>query len=268
MPSLIIIHDGDNTLWDTNSVFRRAQLTMLEGLGLLQDPRSGPSMLLALREIDREIWTKTGKFEYDPILLALELAHRLGNMPHDVAAQSETVKAAYSGYLRASRQIPRLLPHARSYLEWLKAKRTQHPAMLISVLFTEGDPVRLQQIVQRHGFLPDGDAVDMVYMQRKTEEGFRDAIEKGKLLLRQDAQLHPKVIVVGDSLERDIALGNAVGAVTIYKPAGFHGRELAVAQRFNPTFTISSLAQLPRIITTYLTSNEHIEIPPMQRHNV
>jgi FMN phosphatase YigB (HAD superfamily) len=69
----VLIFDADNTLWDTDSVFRSAQLSLLRTLQkfhLLSDPEEH---LSTLRTIDRELFEQMGRFEYDFKVLSIAL---------------------------------------------------------------------------------------------------------------------------------------------------------------------------------------------------
>ena len=55
-------------------------------------------------------------------------------------------------------------------------------------------------------------------------------------------------ILIGDSLQRDIKLGNQTGCITIYKPSAFKGIEIPTSPVEQPCFTIMSLDELPAIL--------------------
>src|SRR5690349_5120340 len=69
----VLVFDADNTLWDTDSVFRAAQLAVLSTLaeaGIISDPYS---QLGTLRTVDQELIRQLGRAEYDFSLLPTAL---------------------------------------------------------------------------------------------------------------------------------------------------------------------------------------------------
>src|SRR2546428_7148563 len=76
----VVIFDGDNTLWDTNMVFTRAQKSILNGLAKCGYPTDPDRDFALLRRIDDSLVRACGKHEYDPSLLAYNLLqHFKGN---------------------------------------------------------------------------------------------------------------------------------------------------------------------------------------------
>ena len=68
----IIVFDADNTLWDTDGVFKNAQKALLQKLAdadLLADPDSEISKL---RAVDRQLFARMGRFEYNFKALVLD----------------------------------------------------------------------------------------------------------------------------------------------------------------------------------------------------
>ena len=74
----VIVFDADNTLWDTNAVFRTAQLELLrvfEKHGLVT---SAEEELSTLRQIDQQLMSSLGNFEYDFVNLSRALDYYYG----------------------------------------------------------------------------------------------------------------------------------------------------------------------------------------------
>src|SRR4051794_25138629 len=69
----VIVFDADNTLWDTDGVFRSAQIAMLQTLGKAGLPVSPESHFGTLRAVDQEIMSSVTQAEYDFRLLAFAL---------------------------------------------------------------------------------------------------------------------------------------------------------------------------------------------------
>lgn len=250
---IVLLLDADNTLWDTNAVFAKAQYA---GIDILE--QHGVSLsysgLQRLREVDSYLIDELGTFEYDFDHLMQALILWVKGYEPRVAAQSishgeailtekETSVARYAAdALRTtlSNDIPPLLPGASSLLAWLSTQRSQPDRKIASFLVSEGDEGRLLRTVAHHGLDDGGDYFDGVrVVPSKTDESFRKIAAEGRALLRDD---NARVICIGDSLRRDIAPANAIGAITIYKPAGFMGHESPGGPDDTPTHTVQSLA--------------------------
>ena len=55
-------------------------------------------------------------------------------------------------------------------------------------------------------------------------------------------------VLIGDSLHRDIKLGNQAGFITIYKPSPFKGDEKPLGADEHPDYTIAMLSELPAVL--------------------
>src|SRR5689334_17438900 len=66
----VVVFDADNTLWDTNAVFRDAQLELLRVFEKHRLITSAEAELGTLRQIDRALIRRSGHFEYDFTALA------------------------------------------------------------------------------------------------------------------------------------------------------------------------------------------------------
>src|SRR5438552_6674031 len=119
----VVVFDADNTLWDTNAVFRQAQLCLLGEMskaGLLTDSEAE---LDTLRTLDRELVSQLGRFEYDFRLLSAAAAHYYSErvtIRNAVRSAMETAKgsncsnastvidSAFSAYEYALKGLPPL----------------------------------------------------------------------------------------------------------------------------------------------------------------
>jgi len=145
----VLIFDADNTLWDTDGVFRSAQLKLLQVLseaGFLSDPEAQIEML---RAIDRELIDRLGHAEYDFALLALAMMHfysqelTVQEAVHEAltcAEYTETylaavAKEAHLAFEEGLKECPRLYPDADAVLSLIRASRS-----FVTILFSEGNP--------------------------------------------------------------------------------------------------------------------------------
>jgi FMN phosphatase YigB (HAD superfamily) len=142
--------------------------------------------------------------------------------------------------------IPGLLPYARTLLEWLAASRADSTTRIVSFLLSEGNPQRVQRIIRHYEPNSTGRFFDdVILVPDKDAATFsRIAGRGGNLVGSND----PIVVVIGDSLKRDIGPGNRIGAITIYKPAGFHGNESVRNAELRPDYEVADLDEARRVL--------------------
>src|SRR4029077_5170555 len=225
--------DADNTLWDTNAVFSEAQINLLSvfaEVGLLKDPEAE---LDTLRKIDRELSRVTGHFEYDCASLAIAVGHYYSGIINVEQAadfalkQIESVSASVIeqscvAFARTLKKIPPLFTDTEEVLRVLTSNRSLQQSIVL-ILFTDGERSRIERILETYRL---GESTfDEVVIGRKTVESFKEvrmlALQKLESVEDSDA----KILMIGDSLKRDIGPSKQAGFTTIYKPAGFLGSE-------------------------------------------
>lgn len=264
MSKYLLIFDADNTIWDTNAVFESAQLALLNVLSnanLLKDPELH---LKTLRTVDKELFTRLGKFEYNFKLLATTLTYYyLYNLPlkdaidYSVGKESSQICAsnqtkniidnAYNALRENLEKIPELYPDTNlmfSSLDKLKSSNC-----LITILLTEGNSNRISQILEaRDSVKSFFDKVLIVSQKSKSE--FERAKKIGLNLLSEQNNNYESTILmsIGDSLKRDIKFGNQVGLITVYKPSYFMGVEIPSQEDETPSYEINSLSELPSLL--------------------
>jgi FMN phosphatase YigB (HAD superfamily) len=250
----VVIFDGDNTLWDTDSVFRGAQIALLEvleGNGFLRDPEA---QLTVLRQVDQELASRLGAAEYDFRLLpvAMMLLYSRGETPDraaDLAIAGERSAAseagnrpaedAYTAYRAALQSVPPLYGGAESLLQNLGKRRAAR------LLFSEGARDRIERILRYHQLL-ERRLLDEVIIMPKDAVGYEHAkaralVWAGRTLTPRDKSL---VFLLGDSLLRDIVPGNEAGFITIYKPSPFKGVEQPLSTAEAPALVVASLDEV------------------------
>jgi putative hydrolase of the HAD superfamily len=257
----LFVFDADNTLWDTDAVFRDAQLSLLrvlEDAGILDD---ADLEFPTLRMLDRELFAKLGRFEYDFQLLASVAVHYFSAQPEidkalemayapispNQGGMHEVANKAYKAFDENLKQIPPLFNQSKEVLEQVRSitSTTNSVAML---LLSEGERGRLEKILKMH-HMQNGFFDKIIIEPTKNKEIFAKAKSIGEQLLFHD-QGESFSFVVGDSLKRDIRFGNQCGFTTIYKPAGFMGVEASAETDDIPTHVIKSLIQLPILLTS------------------
>lgn len=258
----VLVFDADNTLWDTDAVFRRAQLDLVRlfvEAGYLSDEES---QLEILRTVDRELIKQSGCFEYDFGLLSEAMAQhcsgastieeavhralqrRSENLQPELLALIEEGSRTFEEGLR---RIPPLYPDAASVLSSLRASHSTN-VHIVTLLFSEGHPARLERILRAHE-IRERSIFDEIIIGAKSVESFKAAKLIGqKYLPRRQVDTETLFIMTGDSLLRDIKFGNQTGFITIYKPASFLGRETPREKDEQPHKVIRSLSELPSIL--------------------
>jgi len=250
--AVIVIVDGDNTLWDTNAVFETAQLNMLRNLNrgdLNIDPKAE---FPRLREFDEILVKHYNKHEYDFSVLAFSLYLFFKGLKRD-----EAIRRAYEAFekklgieamdfaiklgnqfKKELRKFPSLFKDVKETLETLK----QHECVII--LSSEGDKKRVRRIVRYYSIER---YFDHILNGRKSVEQFEKArkigIQKWRIRHPYDKKI-PKIIVIGDLLDRDIRFSNLMGAITVYKPGGFKGRQIPRNETEKPKYEIKEMHEV------------------------
>ena len=251
----LLIFDGDNTLWDTNAVFLNAQIAMLRPFTRYRPSLVPHDEIGTLREVDRAFHTILGQFEYDFRLLAIALYHiyASGVDIHDAAQiaisgtppdNRTTVEEAFQYYTLELAKIPEMLPETESVLSELCGARSGGNDLTLA-LFSEGNEVRLNKILEAHNLLKRK-MFDLVYIGAKSKAAFaslKDAVEQKA----GDTRL-ASTVVIGDALRREIRIGNRIGATTVYIPAGFMGIEQPTSADEEPTYNLSRIGLLPDLL--------------------
>lgn len=252
----IIIFDGDNTLWDSNKVFKNAQLNLLYSLkkaGLRIRPNKE---LGGLREIDDLLVKYIQEYEYDFRILAQSLFLIFSGIERDKENAIRTAismvkngsisKAsldAYKIFIKEKGEVPPLFNSVKSTLN--KVKTTGN---YILMLKSEGEQKRIAKILNSTSLR---NLFDKVIIDKKNKKTYERAKSIGISIWKKKLGkmgITPLIIVVGDILSRDIYFGNEVNAITIYKPGGYKGTETPKSKKETPNFTIRQLQELPSLI--------------------
>jgi putative hydrolase of the HAD superfamily len=244
--------DADNTLWDTNAVFRDAQVEMLSVLaskGLLEEPEDHVE---ELRRLDRQLMGKMGRNEYDFRALADALiiyyrdACDPGKAVKTVVEEhargegySSLAKNAYERFSDTLKEVPDLLLGVRETLRAIGDLKEQHDVTL--ALFSEGNEDRLYRILEVHNDVAE--CFDLIrVIGKKDVASFEDLRQSLKRKVGDSE--NPTCVMVGDSINSDIRPANKAGFVTVYKPADFEGRETPADEAGQPDFTIEQVSEV------------------------
>jgi len=252
-----VVFDADNILWDTNAVFRRAQLGLLQVFvkaGLVNEAEAA---LPNLRLMDKVLAKRYGKFEYDLASLPTAL-HRpyCSQETLNEAAEwtiqrshqpTELIKSSCEVFSRVLKEIPHLFEDAEEVLRALQALRLAG-SPIITLMFSEGEPARINRIIEAYN-LRNGELFDEIILATKSLESYENVRLRALRRLSCVADdPNALFVMIGDSLQRDVVLANRTGFVTIYKLSSFLGEEISSSKEEEPSFRIGSLLELPRVL--------------------
>ena len=262
---IALVFDADNTLWDTDSVFRSAQIALLGVLsekGLLEEPEAE---LAALREVDQALSEQVGRFEYDfrHLVRALIPLYRERQSVEDAVAgalsteadldedDAALVEQAVMAFGKRMGATPALYPGTVETLSLVRSRLGRAMPCAMAV-FSEGDPKRLRRILKAHGRKFEGLFDDLI-IAPKSVESFREAKRAVLRHLAGSADGEPReqeavVVMVGDTLRRDVKFGNQAGFTTVYKPSPYKGREQPQGDDEEPDFTIGAWDEFPAVV--------------------
>jgi putative hydrolase of the HAD superfamily len=245
-----IFIDADNTLWDTDAVFARAQLALLAATEKrLSCVASASDRLGLVREVDQALAQRHHSgLRYPPRLLVRALELALGGLDAD-----EAVRAAWRGgstykitndeaeeieaaFLAATGSPPTLRP---GVLEGLRALKAGGHLLLV---VTEGAKRKVERNAERLGLRS--------FFDRIIEGPKSPTLYKRVMLLTGASK---RAFMVGDQLDRDIIPARAAGVQTIYFPGGFRPRWAPKTDAVRPDHVIENFAEVPGIIEVELT---------------
>ena len=232
-PAPIVLTDADNTLWDTDAVFAKAQLSLLTGVERATGKCvSGSGRLSFVREYDQAIAARHHlHFRYPRGMLARALRLGLECIPPSKAAHdivrgrtlafelpAGVVDSLVTEFDRSLRTEPILLPGVREGLEL--AKETG----LTTYVLTEGHVHRQSELVEHFGL-------------RKLVSGILEVTKNERQFARLKTRFSPaNVYVVGDQRDRDIAPALAAGCIAILVPSRFRPKSQDGKYAMNPNY--------------------------------
>jgi putative hydrolase of the HAD superfamily len=245
LPRATVFVDADNTLWDTDSVFAKAQLNLLERTehALSFAPVEG-DRLSFVRAVDQGLAERHhAGLRYPPRLLARGTALALAGESGDRAA-----KAAWLGN-RASplppaveaeieqqffadvSQLPELRPGVEQGLTTLRA------ADCLVLVITEATRRKTEVLADNLGLSGQ--------FSRVIEGRKRPALYTR--LVRFVGTVG-RAYMVGDQLDRDIAPAKSAKLETIYFPGNFRPRWQLDENDVGPDYRIVSFSEVPDIV--------------------
>lgn len=203
-----IYTDADNTLWDTDAVFREAQLGLLNEVEELSN-RSASSVdrLAFVRQYDQAIAVRHhARLKYPPALLVSALrAGLFGESPDEAAVRvvaegsvpTSSERLALESYANTLGTLPPILQTVREGLQ--RAQSGHVPVYVV----TEGS---LDLARQRLASLK---------LERLTD-GILSAVKSRELYARLIQRAYPRrATMIGDQPDRDIQMAHSAGMRTV-----------------------------------------------------
>lgn len=273
---LILVIDGDNTLWDTNGVFENAQHWLLRSLRRARPRYPTTLSFEQLRKVDDLLIRESGRQEYDFQLLVLALMFLQKGMTetdavsfalselrgHPNSADAKLAAKISQVFRLKLQEIPSLLPSVNRSLKKLLRVKTRYKGWLALILLSEGDETRIRPTLEYH--FGKSEIFDVLKtVKRKSVDSLRDVQIQGSKVLESESgcsQIQGQLVVVGDSIESDIVPGNLVGAITIYIPGGYRGVEAFARDERRPQRVLTSFSQLPGIVGSILADLTSVSV--------
>lgn len=244
MTKLVFI-DADNTLWDTNAVYKDAQLWLLGAVEAAVGVTAPTDERLAyVREVDQAIAAQHhGGLRYPTQILARAIALVLSGEPvnravkrvwtdKDAGLSAEGAMALEDAFKQQLDAKPALRPGVAQGLERLRTS-----GFRIFIL-TEGQRDRIERTLAAHGL----DRFGANILEAKKEPGLFKRVSR---LEGADS-----ACMIGDQLDRDIAPAKAAGLTTIYFPGGFSPKWTPQEREVAPDYKVASLDEAADMILT------------------
>lgn len=215
----VVLVDADNTLWDTDAVFREAQLLVLARVEVAMGRTCATADRLAfIRSYDQALAQNHHlHLRYPAQLLVRSVEAGLAGIAPEVAARDIVagrtltsgplvpahVEAIVSDYMQALTCTPRLLSGVDEGI------RAAKDAGLRLFVMTEGRIKKQKRILELHGLLG---SFEGVWEMTKERSQFDRIV--GRFA-------GSRVVVIGDQPDRDIVPAKAAGCLTVLVPSRF-----------------------------------------------
>ena len=216
MHERLFLTDADNTLWDTDAVYRNAQLALLgEAEAEVGREAQTADRLAFLRELDQLLAQRHHSgLRYPPALLVRAVKTRLqGARPDQAIRVALREDASDNGEHQDILQVfftnlGKLAPLRLGVVEGLTKLASAGQQIVIA---TEGPKEKIESILAAHGLSAHAHSV-------------LSAAKGPPLYLRLAKTSSGLKMMVGDQLDRDIEPAKAAGFVTAWFPGGFTPR--------------------------------------------
>jgi putative hydrolase of the HAD superfamily len=246
----LLVTDADNTLWDSDAVYANAQLALLgrveKALGISAE---GNDRLGFIRAVDQQLaLTHHQHLRYPPRLLVIALTLTLsGVRPEEAAKRTVRSAAKVLSDIDPDEAARWFIEHIRTGVPELRRGVRQGLSKLHSngipvIVATEGQEDKCKKLIEHHELT---EAITKIVSAPKTVELFQ---RLARLMGRQEEVC----FMVGDQLDRDIALAKHAKFHTIYFPGGFKPTWTPTENGVAPEYRITTFAEIPAILAQLL----------------
>jgi|GEM_PF-5374993 len=233
--SVVIVFDGDNTLWDTDAVYRKAQLGLLADVEMLAGKSATGDRLEFVRRLDQALIDTHKTNRYPP----LELAQKLFAALQPIAAganpsvpDAETVgklEVAVTNYTQRLVELPKVFPGTKEALERCVRENAK------VIFLTENSLPRAEQLLDSLGLRS---YFHRVQAERNKASAFRTIREETDASLGRTCSYFS----VGDQRTADLVPAHAAGYKTVFIPGGFKMLQEDL-KSFQPDFTFLTIGE-------------------------
>lgn len=213
MDRLLWATDADNTLWDTDAVFRKAQTVLLSRVEADSDRTYlGSDALGFVRRLDQSLAMRHPDHLRYPISMLLDALRRV--------LEGESEPIAVNCALETTTAPPRAKRHLEEYYATLSERPPLRPGVQQAlpilhsnvshvIVVTEGSERQIRRNLSAWNL---DQYIDQVVSEKKSVALFRH--------LRAEIRSN-NAVMVGDQVDRDLLPASAAGYQCIWFPGGF-----------------------------------------------
>ncbi|MDH4744201.1 HAD family hydrolase [Sphingomonas sp. CBMAI 2297] len=243
--SITVFVDADNTLWDTDEVFARAQLALLEQVEAAVGLKAATTDRLSfIRACDQAIAARHHDgLRYPPHLLVRALVFALQGQPSEVAA-----RAAWSNHLPSMLASVDEVALVKRFFAALKQQPALRPGVVEGLMMLEKANATVLIVTEAARARVEETAAELGltgHFTRVIEGKKRPDLFRRIVRLTGDPAT---AYMVGDQLDRDIAPAKEAGLRTIYFPGNFVPRWTLDKEKVGPNHQVSDFAEAAAII--------------------
>lgn len=239
--------DADNTLWDTDGVYAKAQLQLLSAVEKVVGRSAEEDRLQFVRSIDQALAEKHHLgLRYPVRFLVAAIARALVNCPPDKSRnaprtssdgskllESDVVTAIERDFIDSLSKTPSALPGVQEGLQRL------HACGATILVLSEGSRARVLRTATELGIAP---IIGRIIESPKHERLYLRVL---KLVGYPD-----RTFMIGDQLQRDILPAKTAGLTTIYVPSRFRPRWEPSEAIVRPSYRVDRFDQAADIIVS------------------
>ncbi len=235
---ILVLTDADNTLWDTDSVFREAQMGLLKAVKSLIPGPKVSNQLAFLRSYDQAIAKQHHSgLKYPPDLLVRALilglagekpskaASKVVSNPSTVSFLNPTqIDTIVQDYFKSLDRVPTLR------LGVLEGLNRLVECGIKTIVVTEGDKHKIEKFILHHKL----QGIDQIISAKKSAQLYRR--------LKKLAGPNTKTVMIGDQLVSDIQFSQLAGVTAVHFAGGFNPSRYAGQSNITADYSVVSFS--------------------------